>query len=477
MNFFGREHYLNDLAALYEKSSASLVACKGRRRIGKSTLFEEFASRSEVRFIEIAGKAPHPAMTNEEQLQNFETQLCEQCGRKKVEAISDWQSAFIRLDEQLDGRKTLVLLDEVSWMGREDPGFASDFKTIWDKRLKKHDKLVVVLCGSVSTWIEKNILNNTGFAGRLSLDLTVEELPLRDCVRFWGRKARRIGSREILDVLSVTGGVPRYLEEMNPSLSADENIRRMCFHKEGLLRNDFERIFSSVFGESAIVKRRILETLASGSLGLSEISAAMKMERGGLISDCLHELSVAGFVAADNGLNPATGKPAKCIRYRICDNYTRFYLKYIRANAASIDRNMFRYSSLAQLPGWETILGLQFENLLLSNVTALLPRLGLEGTLITSAAPWRQKPTRDRKGCQVDLLIQSERCAYIVEMKRRKELDISIEDEVEAKVRALALPRGTSIRTALVYDGEISPRVAARGYFDALIPVTELLTV
>ena len=109
-------------------------------------------------------------------------------------------------------------------------------KIAWDNLFKKHDRLVVFLCGSVSTWISENILNNTGFVGRASANMVVGELPLDVCVNFWGRRASRTSIRDFADLLSVTGCVPRYLEEIDPSLSADENIRRMCFAPDAMLR-------------------------------------------------------------------------------------------------------------------------------------------------------------------------------------------------------------------------------------------------
>ena len=296
--FFGREEELETLDALWRKPTPSLVTCRGRRRIGKSTLIEEFAARSRARFIEIAGEAPAQKSTNETQLRAFSKQLAEQTSWTGG-PIGDWFDAFRFLDRELDDRKTVVLLDEVSWMGGKDPDFAGQLKTAWDRRFKKHRRLVLVVCGSVSTWIEENILNNTGFVGRASLNLDVGELPLRHCVRFWGEKAARIAPREIFDLLSVTGGVPRYLEDVDPGLSAAENIRRLCFLPKAPLRDDFSQIFNSVFGEAAETKRTVLEALSDGPLGVSELAEKLGTERSGYISRHLDQLRVAGFVSED----------------------------------------------------------------------------------------------------------------------------------------------------------------------------------
>ena len=473
--FYGREEELSELDSLWRKNTASMVTCRGRRRIGKSTMIEEFARRSKAHFIEIMGTAPGKGIGNRQQLENFSIQLMPHIHGHKKTVPLDWLNAFMLLDAAIGNEKTVILLDEISWMGQYDATFPGHLKTAWDMYLKKHPRLILVLCGSVSTWIQENILNNTGFVGRSSLNLTLRELPLSVCRHFWGTAAERIAPGEIIDVLSITGGVPRYLEEIDPALSANENIRRMCFRPKALLRDDFAKIFNSVFGENAIYKRNILAALSVGPLTLAELAEKLHLSKGGSISQNISELLTAGFISGDAGLNPLTGKPAKSIIYRLSDNYTRFYLKYIQPNEAVIDRDGFRFLNIEALPAWETILGLQFENLVMNNIMELLPRLGLQNVLIKSAAPWRQLAGARKKGCQIDMLIQAERMVYVIEMKRRKYIGSEVADEVAAKIEALSLPRSISVRTALVYEGELHPAIAAEGFFDALVSIGDLM--
>ena len=161
--FVGREKELGLLDKLWNNVGASLVTCRGRRRIGKSTLIEEFARRSNARFIAREGKAPGKGMTNRKQLDSFREQL-QRYAKDRIPKLKTWFEAFSCLDAELDDVRTVLLLDEISWMGQYDNGFAGDLKIAWDRTLKKHDRLVMVLCGSVSTWISDNILKNTGFA-------------------------------------------------------------------------------------------------------------------------------------------------------------------------------------------------------------------------------------------------------------------------------------------------------------------------
>ena len=477
--FVGREKELESLRSLLAKHTGSLVACRGRRRIGKSTLIEEFARINGCRFIEIDGLMPREGMTNEAQLLNFSDKLGA-ATKREIGAVANWRAAFDRLNEAIgDSEWTVVLLDEISWMGKYDPDFPGQLKSAWDSKLKKHDRLIVVVCGSVSAWISKNILKSAGFAGRFSRDIVLKELPISLCRQFWGAAADRIAAREMLDVLSVTGGVPRYLEEIDPTLSADENIRRLCFRRDGTLFNDFEAIFSQVFGDDCDVKRSVLEILAEGPKTCSEIAAALGVGRGGSISESLDVLAESGFVAKDEGYNPETGKPARQSRYRICDNYTRFYLKYIKPHELEILADRYVLESLEFLPEWNAWLGYQFENLIVNNANELFERLHLGGIPILSAAPYvkRGKKCADgsrEQGLQVDLLVQTRRSVCIVEVKRKNEIDESVEKEVAEKLRRLSVPAGVSKRTALVYEGDLAPVVRGNGFFDALISADDL---
>ena len=339
----------------------------------------------------------------------------------------------------------------------------------------KRQNLVFVIAASVSAWIQENVLNARAFVGRISLDIRLTELTLQQCKAFWGKAADRISDREILDMLSITGGIPKYLEEMDPSLSVEENARRMCFSQNGYLFRDFDAIFNDVFQSSSHAKRAIVMALADGPASVSDLSERTGIALNGHITADLADLCDAGFVASSEGLNPSTGKPARETRYRLRDNYVRFYLKYIEPRKDAIRAGLYRFASLESLAGWDVVLGLQFENLVLNNLPVLAPRLGLGASIVTSAAPYYRKGGKKGDGVQIDLLVQTNKSVCIVEIKRRVRISDSIEAEMAEKVRRLKVGKGKSVRTALVYEGSLSQKVIDDGYFDFLVPVAELL--
>ena len=475
MKLIGRVDYLDKLLALWRKSRSSFAVVSGRRRIGKSTLVEEFARRSSCDFIEIVGLPPDKTMTNQRQIDNFCERLAMATGKPEAKADC-WPKAFDALSAAISPRrKTVVFLDEISWMGRYDGAFAGFLKTAWDTQLSRRDNLILVVAGSVSAWIHENIQRSKAYVGRISLDISLPELPLSECREFWGRKAERTATREMLDVMSVTGGVPKYLSEIDPSLSADENIRRLCFDPDGYLFNDFERIFDDVFDESVAAKKRIVIALAEGPASIQELAERLGVLSSGHISADVGDLIEAGFVAGARGKNPGTGRDVREVRYRLKDNYTRFYLKYILPKADAIKEGIFRYVSLDMLPGWDSIMGLQFENLVLNNFQTLARRIGLVGKNVDSVAPYFRRGRTPGDGVQIDMLVQLPKCVYLIEVKRMNRIPASVEQEVQRKIDRLPLKKGKSVKTVLVYDGELAPQLEEDGFFDQLVRMDELM--
>ena len=121
-------------------------------------------------------------------------------------------------------------------------------------------------------------------------------------------------------------------------------------------------------------------------------------------------------------------------------------------------------------------MGLQFESLVVNHYAELLTFLHLDNVMVKSAAPYFKRGTKTNGGgCQVDLLLQTNATAYLVEIKRKEEIGREIIDEVNMKCGRLPLPRDKSFRRALVYEGKLVRSVEADGYFDAIVPFRRML--
>lgn len=471
--FVGRDSEEAEFKRLLTKPTATLIVCQGRRRIGKSTFFQHCAQNA-GHFLKFEGLPPRDKIDKKAQLDAFATALNLQTKAPKV-GLESWPQAFELLDSVLPATGTIVVLfDEISWMSIGDPDFPGHVKAAWDNRFSHHPKLILVLCGSVSSWIQENILNNTGFAGRPSWHLKLLPLALPACNKFWRGKA--VSTAEKLKVLAVTGGVPRYLEEFDPDQTAEQNIERLCFCSSGLLFNEFDLIFHDIFSRRAATCRDIMATLTDGAKTVTEVSEALGKDKGGSLSAVLEDLESAGFLHKDASFSPDTAMtmPRK-VRFRILDNYIRFYLKVIEPVAEQIKKGIYQMSPLETLQAWDTIMGLQFENLILNNQTLLIERIGLGNVPVLNAGPYFQSSTTKLPGCQIDLLLRTKSAVYVFEIKFRKSIGDSVIDDVREKVKRLNVDPSLSVRTGLIYQGDLDPKIAKTDYFDHLVPFGDLL--
>ncbi|MBM3197948.1 MAG: ATPase [Chlamydiae bacterium] len=474
--FVGREQELRKLTNLLDKDTASLVVIRGRRRVGKSRLIQEFSQGK--KFFSFSGIPPTEKTTDESQRKEFAEQMALQL-KMPVLNNPSWNDLFWHLGEYLQRHsksreKILVVLDEISWIGSKDPDFLGKLKNLWDYKFSLIPQVICIFCGSVSLWIEENILSSTGFLGRVSLSLVLHELPLKDCALFWGKN---VSSYEIFKVLAVTGGVPKYLEEVNPKLSAEENIRRLCFQPDGLLFREFDQIFSDLFFKKTSIFKQIVQQLAEGARELDAICSPLQKEKGGNISRYLRELALVGFVSVQETWNLKTKKISSLKKYKLSDNYLRFYLKYVSPYRDQIEKGLFHVKTLSSLPGWNSIMGLQFENLVLSNYLRVIELLHIDPNDVLQVGPFFQNPTKRQSGCQIDLLIQTRYgCLYPCEVKFYVEkINVTEVSSFQKALKNLSLARGMSVRPVLIHCNGVQDSVCELELFDYILDFSDLL--
>lgn len=384
----------------------------------------------------------------------------------------DWGDILWHLAKHTAQGRIVVAFDEINWIGSLDHTFLGKLKSAWDLNFKSNPHLLLFLSGSMSSWIDKNILNSTGFMGRVSLELTLEELPLSTCNLFWQKKGQHVAPYDKFKVLSVTGGVPRYLEEIDPSISAEKNIFNLAFRRGGLLVEEFDRIFSDLFLKSSKRYKEIIERLADGSASFDQICRHISLEKGGIISSCLEDLVEIGYVSRDYSWNLATGKESRIAKFRLKDNYLRFYLNYIEPVRPLIEKNLIK-----TLPAWSTIMGYQFENLVLSNAHQLYELLCIDPQTLVNANPYYQRATEAKRGCQIDYLIQDKfNTLYLCEIKfSNKPIGLRVINAVQEKIKYFSRPKCFSVRPVLIHVNGVTDAVVKSAFFSNIINFSEFL--
>ena len=468
--FLGRELEYKKLKELLLKDSSSLAVIRGRRRIGKSRLAQEFSKLFPKHYF-FTGLPPTRKTTPAIQRKEFRRQMHEM-GIASYEA-DDWGDLFSLVSKKCEAGRVLVVLDEITWMGNKDSEFLGKLNVAWDRYFKKNPELILIVSGSNSAWIEKNILSSEGFMGRISCRIHLDELPLSVCNQFWGANTNLITPYEKFKVLGVTGGVPRYLEEILPQFTAEENVFRMGFEKSGILFAEFENIFSDLFQDRHEKYRLIVKALTQGNASIDTIAKRLGRSRGGDLSEALTELVESDFVAQNFLWSIKDGFSEKSCVYRLSDNYLRFYLKYIEPCSVGI-----KNKTIQALPvSWLSVMGIQFENLVLNNLNRVIEILKILPHEVITAGPYLQTETKNRKKCQIDLLIQTKyNQLYVCEVKFSKVLlGKKVVHEVKEKIDRLKRPKGFSCRPVLIHVNGISESILDAEFFSSVIDFGQFL--
>lgn len=458
LKFIGREKELAAFEALADLKRPSLMVIRGRRRIGKSRLAAECA-KGRI-FLPFSGIAPQKGMTAQDQRDAFAYQLSRHFKLPNM-TFHNWSDAFHALENYLSAEPTVILFDEISWMGEEDPTFAGKLKIWWDALATQDCPWTLILCGSVSTWIEKNILRSTVLFGRISLQLDLQPFQLPECSRFLKELGFKGSAYEIYKLLAVMGGIPWYLQHIHPQQMADENIERLCFTPEGLLVDEFRKIFHDLFNTRGTLHQKIIQALASDMKTVKEIRDEQRLADSGTTSAGIQDLIVSGFVTKHTQWSFKSRRPAKQALYRLSDCFLRFYIKYIEPGIKPTEGSY----------------GFQVESLLLQNRSLLCKAIGILTEDIVIDNPYLQKATKNRKGCQIDYLIQTKtNNLFICEFKfHNRELGCEVIEEMEKKIQNLEVPRGYATVPVLFHIGGASPTLQERRYFYRIIDLSRFL--
>lgn len=472
--FTGRKQELDDLRGLLDKKSASLVVIRGRRRIGKSSLVDRFATG--MTYFAFTGLPPEKDTTAKSQREEFARQLKVLLGLPGLKA-DDWGDLFTVLAKSLPKGKVIVMLDEITWMGSKDPTFLGKLKIVWDLYLSKMSNLILILCGSISSWIEKNIIGSTAFFGRISHKIHLGELSLGESNELLEKVGFRGSAQEKFIILSLTGGIPWYIEQIKSKASAVENMRRLCFRPDGLLVDEFKNIFHDLFGKRSETYGKIVEALANGPQDNTAIAEQIGYENSGQLSTYLEDLLLAGYLGREYTWSLKTGEESRKSRFRIRDNFLRFYLKYMAPNLSKIERDSFKNITLYSLPSWESIMGLQFENLVLNNRTLILQKLGIRPEEVVYDNPYFQKQTVRKRGCQIDYLVQTRfGNLFACEVRfSRHPISSNIIQEFQTKFQNLQIPHGFAILPVLIHVNGVIPEVEESGFFSRIIDFGSLI--
>lgn len=339
-----------------------------------------------------------------QQLANFGTAL-NKAMQRDASPPASWVEAFEALSSWLGKQrkrpgKRVLFFDELPWLASRRSGFLSAFEHFWNSWASRRDDLVVVVCGSAASWMLQHVLNQRGgLHNRVTRRLLLEPFSLYETQAFLRSRGVDLGQYQCLELFMALGGVPYYLGHAEPGQSAAQIIERTCFAKDGALRDEFDRVFASLF-EKSERHIQVCRTLAGrrGGLTRQEIIELAELSTGGTATKILEELEQSGFLM----VQPEYGHEKREARFRLADEYSLFFLTWVSKRKSG---SRATWSSLRGTPAWRAWSGFSFESLCLKYVDSLKQGLGI-GAVQTEESTWRYRPSStDDQGAQIDLVI------------------------------------------------------------------------
>ena len=422
----GRKEEQQILHSAAQSENSEFVAVYGRRRVGKTYLIREtFGYKFTFQHTGLAKG------NTKEQLFSFAISLRD-AGYDDCPIPKSWLEAFSLLSTYLKNstdEKKIVFLDELPWMDTPRSNFISAFEHFWNGWASARKDIVLIICGSATSWIINKVINDHGgLHNRVTKQIALQPFTLKECEMFAQSKGLEMSRYQLAECYMVLGGIPYYWSLLEKGLSLAQNIDKIIFAKNGKLSNEFNQLYASLF-KSPEQYIDIVTALGKKKAGMTreEIIVATDKYSNGALSKVLDELEYCGFIRKYNGFD----KKSKQAIYQLIDNYTLFYFKFIQQNenndehfwSASIDSAMHR--------AWS---GLAFERLCMAHTQQIKAALGIAGVL-SNVYSWRKEADETSDGAQIDLLIdRKDQVINLCEMKYSLS-EYAIDAEYEQKLR------------------------------------------
>ena len=474
MIVIGREEEKRLLESVVANNKADLVAIYGRRRIGKTYLIRAYLQK-EITF-EYSGI--HQVETTI-QLSAYCKALSLQLNNKiALPDAADWFTAFeltaTLLKKKIQRKKAVVFLDEFPWMNTRKSNFLAAFEQFWNTWASKQTNLAIILCGSAASWMIQNVVRNKGgLHNRITQKIALQPFTLPEAEAFLKSRNIQLNRYQITQLYMAFGGVPHYLEQAAPGLSAAQIIDKACFTKTGFLYNEFTDLYQALF-DNADRHFKVIRALAAKPMGLTrnEIIKISKLQSGGTITTLLQELSASGFITPYIPIN----KKSKDSIYKLTDEYSLFYLKFMETNRGG---NRGTWVRLSDTPTWKSWSGFAFESICMKHIPALKTALGISG-LYTETAIWKSKGSSKKNAAQIDLVInRRDNCMNLCEIKFYEGkfiLDKNYATTLYQKKAIFKQETKTNkhLFITLITTGDVQPNEHSIGLIDQYIRLDEL---
>ena len=406
----GRIKEQNELLEAYRAAESKFIVVYGRRRVGKTYLVRQ-TFKDHISFAH-SGQAN--AKLNE-QLFGWCASL-KDAGMEVNKLPKSWLEAFELLKEHIRKskvKKKVIFIDELPWLDTPKSRFVNALEFFWNGWASGRDDVLLIVCGSATSWIVNKIFkNHGGLHNRVTNQIYLKPFTLNECEEYSHSLNLSYSRLDVLEGYMVMGGIPYYWSLLEPGYSMAQNIDRLFFADKGKLRYEFNELYHSLFRnpENYIT---IVQILGKNNAGLTrdELIDKSKIENGGNLSKQLEDLEHCGFIQY---LNTPSNKKYRGV-YKLIDNFTLFYLKYMRENSTN-DESFWtnNYNSSVRL-SW---VGIAFERVCFQHIRQIKEALQIGGVLSNVYSLNIKAANSNGRGAQIDMIIdRNDNTINLCEMK------------------------------------------------------------
>lgn len=325
--FVDRESEMVTLQNEYKREGSSLVIVYGRRGIGKTLLISQFIKDKKALFF-LAGEESEPQNRNE--FKRKAADFLENDLLKNVD-VKNWEIIFKTIADTPFDRKPVIVLDEFQHIGKSNPEFLSVFHYIWDTILKNKSVMVILSGSRVSAMESQTLAHHSPLYGLSTAQIRMGQIPFSYYHSFFRNKSRR----ELIELYSVTGGIPKYIEPFTADGNIYELIQGCVLNRSGYLYDEPYLLLQQEVMEIGSYFS-ILKAIAEGNRKMASLSVALESKATGLTK---YLKTLIDLDILEREVPVTEENPGKCKRglYKIKDNYIRFWFAFIFPNMSFIE--------------------------------------------------------------------------------------------------------------------------------------------
>lgn len=439
----GREKEIISLKKYTSSQRPEFVAVYGRRRIGKTflinNLFEGKMAFSMTGVID---------GSSNEQMEAF-VDAMQEYGKKPIERPNNWMEAFRILKEHLKRkvklkRRCIVFLDELPSMDTQRSNFVRALGYFWNSWASLQDNLTLIVCGSATSWMIKNIINNKGgLHDRITHELHLHPFSLYETELYLKSRKFKWERLSILHAYMAFGGIPYYLSLLNNNDSFAGNIDRLFFGEEEELRREYKRLYSTLFNAPDSYMN-VVTALSKSRKGLTreEICKSLGIGSGGNLTTWLEDLVNCDIIRKYSVKNKS--RSGNSAIYQLTDLYSLFYLTFVKK--AETETNYWK--NHIGTPEINTWLGLCFERVCMAHVNQIKAAIGID-RISTQFYSWRSKHSTPK--AQIDMVLErADGIINLCEMKYSEaEYSLDNTENIKLRNRTEAFRQETATKAAL----------------------------